>query len=299
MSDPMSDHVSDSRPLPPGAQPAGRHRISRAALTLALAGGLAVGGGAVAYAATSSPSPSPSGSSSTATPPAGPGLKGQPGRPGGPGAPQSGQPGPGKAGPHGKGGPHGRPGPRGNPAYDSDGRITGVSSSGITVRDLFGATRSYTLTSATRIHEGPSQLSTSALSTGEHVHVAGQPITNGSSGSAGGSSALRAVDVDVHPAHIDGVVTGVNGSSLTVTDPDGFTRHVTTTSGTTYTQQGASTSSRPRTGSVIHATGRVDADGTTLDATSIDLRVAPTAASGAVPNAGTPGSSATPSVNGS
>lgn len=319
-----SDASSGRRPRP----------VSRTLLTLTMTGALAVGGAGVAYAAntttptTSSSTTSSTGSSSSSatTSPSTSGAPGQ-GKAGGHGAggpatggpaggPAAGGPaagGPGAGGPaaRGPGGPgqgHGH-GPA-KSATDSDGRLSAANDSSLTVKDEFGQTRTYTLGSATTIHQGRQQLSVSDLHVGEHVHVRGQAAST-----SGG--ALTAVDVDVRPAHIDGTVTAVNGSSITVTDRDGFTREITTSSDTTYrtgppakagadngntaggADMGSTDASSIKTGTVVHAEGRVDSNGTTLDATSIEIRTAPTgapddAANRPAPSAPAPGGGTSP-----
>ncbi len=247
--------MPEPRTSPGDPSPNRPRRVSRTLLTVMITGGLAVGGAGIAYAASATPTaPSPSASADTPMgPPAG----------------------------HGNGGPgkHGH-GPHANPATDSDGRITAVNGSSLTVADEFGQVHAYTLSSTTRIHQGPGQqLAATDLSVGEHVHVRGQ-----SAATSGGT--LQAVDVDVHPAHIDGVVTAVDGAGLTVTDRDGFTRHLTTSSSTRYDTAGQhSTADSIHPGSVLHAEGRVDSDGTTLDATTVTIRTAPSTAGSSPPAA--------------
>lgn len=75
----------------------------------------------------------------------------------------------------------------------------------------------------------------------------------------------------VHQPHIDGTVTKVSASTVTVTDPDGFTRTIMTTSRTTYADGLAAP---VKVGVRIHAEGTVDADGTSLDA--VTIRTVPT-----------------------
>lgn len=77
-----------------------------------------------------------------------------------------------------------------------------------------------------------------------------------------------------HQPHIDGTVASVSENSITVTDPDGFTRTVVTSSATTY---GDGLSSPVAMGTRIHATGTVDANGTILDATEISTPPQPPA----------------------
>lgn len=232
----------------------------RTLLTLALAGGLAVGGGTLAYAASSAPTPAPSGSAA-ATAPA---------------APANGE----------------RPAPPA-PGQGADGRVTAVSGSSITVTDEFGTATTYALDSSTKVHSGPTTLSADALVTGTHVHVrAAASTTDGS-----GRTDRTAADVDVLAAHLDGVVASVSGSTVTLTDRDGFTRTLTTTGSTTYTKSGAGASaSDVQVGTVVRASGSVADDGTTLSATSVEVRVAGEAPAGPAggpphggPGAGGPG----------
>lgn len=75
-----------------------------------------------------------------------------------------------------------------------------------------------------------------------------------------------------HQPHIDGKVTAIDGLRLTVTDPDGFTRHITVSSSATYTKDGAKASRSVVTkGAMVHAEGKVDSDKTTLDASTVDV----------------------------
>jgi hypothetical protein len=147
------------------------------------------------------------------------------------------------------------------PGNDFDGLITAVDSSSLSVRNLFGTSRTYALGSSTTVHEGMGQtVKVSSLSTGERVHVRGSKS----------ASRYQATDIDVHPASIDGRVTALSSSAFTVVDADGFTRTVSTDSGTTYSASGKSASrSAITSGSVVHAQGKVDSDGTSLDADSV------------------------------
>lgn len=69
-----------------------------------------------------------------------------------------------------------------------------------------------------------------------------------------------------------GTVHAVSGDTITVTDPEGFTRTILVSSSTTYSQGGASvTIAAVVDGAKIFAQGIVDTNGTTLDALSIGL----------------------------
>ena len=136
-----------------------------------------------------------------------------------------------------------------------------MSSTSLTVRDLFAKSHTYKITAATVVHSGPARsVKVSALSVGEHVVVR----TSGSTSTA--------AEIDVRPAHIEGSVSAVTSTAITVTDPDGFTRTIDTDGQTTYTVNSVSSSrSKITTGTVVHAEGKVDAGGTALDAASVDV----------------------------
>lgn len=72
--------------------------------------------------------------------------------------------------------------------------------------------------------------------------------------------------------HIGGEVLSVSGSTVTVKDHDGFTRTISLSSSATVTKDGqkADTSAIVK-GAHIEATGSVDSNGTTLDATEVQV----------------------------
>lgn len=75
-----------------------------------------------------------------------------------------------------------------------------------------------------------------------------------------------------HEPHIGGEVLTVDGSTVTVKDPDGFTRTIALASDAKVTKDGSTSSVAAITkGTHIEATGTVDANGTTLDATSVTI----------------------------
>ncbi|GGL94333.1 hypothetical protein [Nakamurella endophytica] len=77
-----------------------------------------------------------------------------------------------------------------------------------------------------------------------------------------------------HVPHLDGTVTAVSDGTVTITDHDGFRRTIRTDSGTTY---GSGLSAPVPVGTAVHDTGTVDTDGTSLDATRIEVPPAPPA----------------------
>jgi hypothetical protein len=69
-----------------------------------------------------------------------------------------------------------------------------------------------------------------------------------------------------HQPHLAGAVTSVRGNEILIKDFDGFTRTIKTSSKTAYRD---GLTANPAVGTRIVAVGSVDADGTSLDATSI------------------------------
>ena len=142
------------------------------------------------------------------------------------------------------------------------GRITAVSSTSLTVRDLFGKSHTYKITSSTVVHSGSAGAArVSDLTVGENVAVRTS------------SSSSTATEIDVRLAGIDGSVSSVTSTAITVTDRDGFTRTIDTDAATKYTLNSSSsaTRSKVKSGSVVHAEGKVDANGTALDAATVDV----------------------------
>ncbi|MGZ6880854.1 MAG: hypothetical protein ACXVGB_13270 [Mycobacteriaceae bacterium] len=78
----------------------------------------------------------------------------------------------------------------------------------------------------------------------------------------GSSNAAR----PAHQPHLGGTVASVSPGAVTVTDRDGFTRTIRTSPTTTY---GSGLTADLAVGTHIHAVGTLDADHTSLDATTI------------------------------
>jgi hypothetical protein len=67
--------------------------------------------------------------------------------------------------------------------------------------------------------------------------------------------------------HLAGTVKSASGTTILITDQDGFTRTINVSSSTTYKN---SLTATPAAGTKIEAEGTVDADGTSLDATVVE-----------------------------
>ena len=155
---------------------------------------------------------------------------------------------------HGPGRMHGHgPGGRG-------GLVTAVAGDTVTVNTPRGS-QTITLNASTTYYDGQTKATKSILAAGEIIGVrlvdpaAAKPV---------------AKQVVVLPAHVDGWVSKVEGATITLTDPAGFTRTVTTSSATTYSKDGAAgTAAEVKAGVFIRAAGKVAGDGTTLTASRI------------------------------
>jgi len=86
------------------------------------------------------------------------------------------------------------------------------------------------------------------------------------------STSTTATNIDVQLASIVGSVTAISGDTITVTDVQGFSRTIVVSSSTTYTKDNATSSlSAISVGTVISARGTVDANETSLDASSVTI----------------------------
>ena len=89
---------------------------------------------------------------------------------------------------------------------------------------------------------------------------------------AGGPAAPGGPGMKVHAPHIGGKVLTVDGSTVTVKDRDGFTRTIRLGDDVKVTKDDASSStSAIAKGVWIEASGTVDSNGTTLDATEVRI----------------------------
>ncbi|MGC8498496.1 MAG: hypothetical protein ACP5OV_03225 [Acidimicrobiales bacterium] len=146
-------------------------------------------------------------------------------------------------------------------ALGTVGTLTAVSSTSISITDPAGATITYALTPATRVQVGPVLVSAASLVAGQLVRVETTPAT---------PAVVSAIQME--PAHMEGVVTAVNGGVITLGDPQGFERSVLVSAATTYRDaRGVATLDSVRVGSTIVATGVVGGDRTSLDAVAVDV----------------------------
>jgi hypothetical protein len=145
------------------------------------------------------------------------------------------------------------------------------------VDEWSGTSNTYAITSATTFSEGPTTITASALAVGQHVGI-----------QVSSTDATTAANIDIQLPVLVGTVTHVDGDTVTITDPVGFNRTIVVDSTTSYTKSsGTASLSDVSVGSEISAEGTVDANGTSLDASSVHIGV-PTGPRGG-PRFGGPG----------
>jgi hypothetical protein len=144
------------------------------------------------------------------------------------------------------------------------GMVTAVTSTSVTVNRLNGVIATYTITPTTVFHQGATILTAASLVVGDKVNV--DVYT---------TAPMTALKIGILQATLAGRVTVVNGNSITVMTGKGFSRAITVSATTTYSEGGnPATLASVTVGSVIIAQGLIDADLTTLDATRIFIREA-------------------------
>lgn len=182
------------------------------------------------------------------------------------------------------GGPFMPGGPGGPGAQKQLGTVTKVSAGSFTVTYEDGSTTTFTTNSSTTYEKDGSKVTASALQNGEHVSVISASSTHTSPGSSSSGSGTPsstsnstsasnvASVVDIVSPSIAGTVVSVSSGHITVADDQGFWRTVNVTSSTTYTRGGQSaTAGDVKAGEQVVATGAIDSDHTSLDASSVEI----------------------------
>jgi len=164
---------------------------------------------------------------------------------------------------HGHVGRHGGPlDPMGGHAGLGAGVVTAVSANSVTIARIDGTSVSYTLTSDTTYDVGHGSTASAAdVTVGTRVFV----VTSS-------TSATSAASIHIEQPHLAGTVQAVSGTSITVTDEQGFWHTVDVGGSTTYTKSGAAASATDVTvGSFVMTTGTIASNHTTLDATTVSI----------------------------
>ncbi len=141
------------------------------------------------------------------------------------------------------------------------GLVTGVTPTSFTLNRLNGSTATFSFTATTTFTEGSTVLTAAALMAGDSADVG-----------VNSAAPTTALSVNILLASLSGTVTAVSDNTITIRAGKGFARTILVSATTIYTQAGApATLADVTVGSHITAQGAVDADLTTLDATTITI----------------------------
>lgn len=155
------------------------------------------------------------------------------------------------------------------------GLLTAIGNSTLTMQTPSGQPVTLTTTSSTQYREGGAAIARSSLAVGDPIEAV--IVTSSAVTPTATSTATERVvsQVDVLSSRIRGVVLSVSGSSIVLTDFQGFDHVVQTSASTTYTKDGKpASSSAILPGEVVTATGMVTGpDRTTLAASSLQVGV--------------------------
>lgn len=160
------------------------------------------------------------------------------------------------------------------------GTVVSVTSGTITVKDVQGFWHTVNISASTTYEDGGASATAAAVTTGAQVTAIGTVDAD--------HTDLDATDVQVILPSVNGKVTAVSGSTITLSTRSG-TVTVTTTASTAYlTSSGTGSASDVTTGSLISAEGQ-QSSSSALTATSIRILPAPPSGSGAKNPPGGPG----------
>ena len=166
------------------------------------------------------------------------------------------------------------------------GVVSAVSPTSITLSSRAGTPITFVIDSATTVLNNGASSSVSSIAVGDRVLViptatsastaaqilAGSP--DGRDRGAPGNS--DPAGHETYAPHLEGTVVSVSDSTIVVSDRDGFWRSIATTSSTTYLANGsAADRSRVTVGASVFALGTVDANHTSLDATTVGIGTPP------------------------
>jgi|GEM_PF-5408098 len=151
------------------------------------------------------------------------------------------------------------------------GSIALIGTGSLTLTETNGLSVVVGTTSSTTYRLGDTTISASSLVVGENVVARLAP---------GSTTSPVATEIDVVPAHVAGTVVSVTGTSIVVQDAQGFWWTVVVGGSTTYSSGRGGMAGTSVTvadvvpGVRIDAAGMVDANHTSLDATSVKIELA-------------------------
>lgn len=142
--------------------------------------------------------------------------------------------------------------------HPADDLVTAISGTSLTADTPAGVKR-FTLTPSTTYRRGATKLTESDVKAGQMVRI--RTATGGTTATA----------VAIAPAVVTGYVQSSATDTLTVVDRSGFSHKVNTT-GATYKKNGAAGHASDVTdGALVRVQGFLDADGLTLEATTVGV----------------------------
>ncbi len=150
------------------------------------------------------------------------------------------------------------------------GTVSSIGTNSFTLKTLQGTSITVNTTSSTTYEKDGQSVTASALSVGEHVSIL--PVRGSITPSSTPPTSISAASVEIMSPSLAGTVISVNGSTITISDLQGFYRTVNTSASTNY-ESGtkASTASSVTVGSRIIAFGSIDSNHTALDAATIEI----------------------------
>lgn len=142
--------------------------------------------------------------------------------------------------------------------------VTSINGQKITAKRLDGTTVTIVTTSSTVYTRAGMPVNASAITTGKNIHVRGTMNSDGS---------ITAVQVDIVLPGYHGLVTAVNGSTITVQDRSGTKRTIKVSSSTSFLRAGQAISlSDIKSGEQVGAAGTLNSDGSlNAEVVHIDL----------------------------
>jgi len=144
------------------------------------------------------------------------------------------------------------------------GYVTAVSATSVTVLQWDGTSTTYALTPTTTYTEGKTVSTSASLVVGDRVEIG-----------TVSSAPTTATSVNIELAELFGTVTSISGSTITISDPQGFSRTIVVSPSTTYANAGvAGTLANVVDGAKISAQGFIDANKTSLDAVNVAIGTA-------------------------
>lgn len=132
--------------------------------------------------------------------------------------------------------------------------ITAINGSNISLKTVDGWTRTISVTSSTVLQKAGAKIAVGDLKVGDEVRFRQTRQSDGT---------FTIDELDVVLPHVDGKVTAISGSTITVQEPDGTTAKIVVGSSTTFRVDGATGAlSGIKVGMVVMAEGTKASDGT-------------------------------------